>query len=205
MSSTEVTFKQGEDCCGCNCTDGEWNDQRTGNGCADGVAAKVASNILGFGFHVRCVDANLLYLLDSTQIICLLEPLITSWNSSRYFCGKFNLAPSVCSIHCLTYFAFFPHHMYVPWPHSPKEPLGTGGCCFTFWCPCFAYCTASENAKVDDLGIMYAVLGFIPVGNLISATILSMHVEEKRGLKKHGCVWVSTIQFSCSRFRLFLL
>ena len=100
--------------------------------------------------------------------------------------------------HCnlLFSFAFGPPTLSFEFNHlvhvhtKSKEPIGTGGCCFTFWCPCFAFCKASNDSKVDDLGWVYAALGLIGC-NLIGATVLSMHIEEKRGLKKHGCAWVS--------------
>lgn len=50
------------------------------------------------------------------------------------------------------------------------EPLGGIGCFTTFCCPCFVFCANSE--KVDDLGVLYAVLGFVPFGNCISTTLL---------------------------------
>lgn len=102
--------------------------------------------------------------------------------------------------HCnlLFSFAFGPPTLHVSFEFNhlvhvhtkSKEPLGIGGCCFTYWCPCFAFCVASNDSKVDDLDWVYAALGLIGL-NLVGATILSMHVEEKRGLKKHGCCWVS--------------
>mmetsp|Transcript_7029 Transcript_7029/g.10528 ORF Transcript_7029/g.10528 Transcript_7029/m.10528 type:complete len:131 (-) Transcript_7029:262-654(-) len=69
-----------------------------------------------------------------------------------------------------------------------EGPIGTGGCLLTWCCPCIAFCQAAENSKVDELGIMYLVFGFLGF-NCCSAVALGMHVEEKRGLKPHGVGW----------------
>lgn len=53
MSSTEVTFKQGEDCCGCNCTDGKWKMAKKGSanlrGSAVGKSSEDAIYWIRFG------------------------------------------------------------------------------------------------------------------------------------------------------------
>jgi hypothetical protein len=33
-------------------------------------------------------------------------------------------------------------------------------------------CTASQNSEVDDLGMLYGLLWIVPMGNLVSLTLL---------------------------------
>ncbi|KAL3784025.1 hypothetical protein HJC23_006311 [Cyclotella cryptica] len=81
--------------------------------------------------------------------------------------------------------------------------IGTGGCLFTLCCPCFAFCKAADEAKLNH-GTMYCVMTVCGFG-CCALMMLGQDIEDKRNLKKHGGGWVSETRFRRIQMYLFFL
>eukprot|EP00586_Coscinodiscus_wailesii_P010671 CAMPEP_0172508880 /NCGR_PEP_ID=MMETSP1066-20121228/215667_1 /TAXON_ID=671091 /ORGANISM="Coscinodiscus wailesii, Strain CCMP2513" /LENGTH=129 /DNA_ID=CAMNT_0013287089 /DNA_START=145 /DNA_END=534 /DNA_ORIENTATION=+ len=82
--------------------------------------------------------------------------------------------------------------------------IGWGGCLMTSFFPCFAYCNAANDAKLDN-GNLYCVLTFCGFG-CCALMMLGKDVEAKRGLKKHDecwhCMQSTFSEFTCHSCRV---
>ncbi|KAL7484265.1 hypothetical protein ACHAW6_009911 [Cyclotella cf. meneghiniana] len=69
--------------------------------------------------------------------------------------------------------------------------IGTGGCLFTFCCPCFAFCQAADESNLNH-GPLYCLMTICGFG-CCAVMMLGQDIEDKRNLRKHGGGWLSFV------------